>query len=276
MKRVVVISDLHCGHRAGLTPPGWQYQMEGADEERLLFAKTQRAIWNWFQKAIESLKPINALFVNGDCVDGKGAKTGGVEQLESDRIKQVDMAAHIINTIAAEMVVMTYGTAYHTGAEEDWERLVADRVGAVKIGGHEWPEVEGLVFDLKHKVSGSTIPHGRYTALARDAMWNELWANREGQPLADVYIRSHVHYCVWLGAPGKLGVITPALQGWGSKFGTRDCSGIVDIGFISFDVQGKEAYTWKRHIFQPRFVKEKTLPLWKSELPENNTKELCE
>ena len=66
MKRVVVISDLHCGHRAGLTPPGWQYQENDQDLERAKFGEIQRSIWNFFSEEINKLKPIDSCFVLGD------------------------------------------------------------------------------------------------------------------------------------------------------------------------------------------------------------------
>lgn len=263
MKRVVIISDTHCGHRAGLTPPGWWYPQDSGNRERDSNAIQQRQIWAWFKDTVEKLGKVHALFVNGDVVDGKGERSGGTEQLEPDRIKQCDMAVEIINMFHADEIVMTHGTPYHTGKDEDFESIVAGRVGAT-IHGHVWPVINGLTFDLKHKVGGSTIPHGRYTALARDQLWNELWAVRDGQPMADILIRSHVHYCAWIGSPGKLGLTTPALQGWGSKYGTRQCSGLIDVGFVSFDIGSQEVYSWKRHLCRPKFAKEMTLQLFDS------------
>lgn len=263
MKRVVIVSDLHCGHRAGITPPGWWYQSDSGNRERDSNASQQRAMWDWFTRKADSLRPVDALFVNGDAIDGKGERSGGTEQLEPDHLKQCDMAVEVLSRFDAAEVVMTYGTPYHVGKDTDYENIVAQRLGGT-IHGHAWPEVNGLVFDLKHKIGGSTVPHGRYTAIARDALWNELWAIRDGQPLADVIVRSHVHYIVWAGSPGKLGVVTPALQGWGSKYGVRQCSGVVDVGFLSFDIASKEEYLWTRHLFAPKFQKDMTLKLCSS------------
>jgi len=261
MKRILIISDLHCGHRAGLTPPGWQYPENDSDHERETFARNQRIMWDWFTRKVDSLKPIDFLFINGDSLDGKGERSGGTEQLEADRSKQVEIAAEAIKYIGADKIVMLYGTSYHTGKEEDWELVLSRMVNAEKIGGHEWPEVEGLVFDLKHHVSGSIIPHGRYTSIAREDLWNALWAEHNGQPRADVIVRSHVHYFAYQGRDGHLGIITPALQGWGSKFGIRRCSGMVDIGFLSFDVNGKEDYSWWAHLLKPESASEMILKL---------------
>ena len=57
-------------------------------------------------------------------------------------------------------------------------------------------------------------------------------------------LRSHVHYHSFAGGPGWLAMTTPGLQGYGSKFGARNISGTVDIGFVYFDITGKGEYTW--------------------------------
>ena len=72
-----------------------------------------------------------------------------------------------------------------------------------------------------------------------------MWAERGEYPKADVLIRSHVHYYDFDGDFDWLGMTTPALQGYGSKFGGRKCTGTVDVGLVYFDVKGKDDYTWK-------------------------------
>lgn len=137
-----------------------------------------------------------------------------------------------------------HNTPYHTGNEEDWENIIAQRVDAT-IGEHEWVDVEGVVFDLKHHPAGSSnVPHGRHSAVARDRLWNIMWAEKQLQPKADIFIRSHVHYHNFSGGPDWLAMTTPALQGFGSRYGARRCTGIVDFGFITFTVN-KGTYTWQ-------------------------------
>ncbi len=264
MKRLVVISDLHCGHRAGLTPPGWQYQENQSDHERNNFAMMQRELWAYYSGVIETLKPIDILVVNGDAIDGKGERSGSTEQLESDRMKQVEIAAECINYADAKAKIIIYGTPYHTGVTEDFEKMLGDAVGAQKVGGHEWLDVNGKIFDFKHFISSSAIPHGRFTSIARDALWNKLWSIDDMQPEANIIIRSHVHYHRYAGEPGCLMMTTPALQGFGSKFGVRMCSGRIDIGLVHFDVEEDGRYRWKAHTMKTEFLKVK--PLQSSDL----------
>jgi len=252
-KRLVVIADLHSGHRVGLTPPKYQW-MVGKDPDHVWakYARIQKECWAWYEKTARALKPIDILVVNGDCIDGRGERSGGVELITGDRSEQCDIAAESIKLWGAKHIIMVRGTPYHTGDKEDWEDVIYRRVRAEKIGEHEWIDINGTVFDFKHHIGSSTIPHGQFTAVARDQLWNALWAEAEYQPRADWIIRSHVHYCRWCGgfrgAREWQAFITPALQAMGSRFGARRCSNLVDFGLAHWDIDAKGNTTWQKHV----------------------------
>jgi len=236
-KRIVFIADLHCGHKFGLTPPGWWAIEEGEDDRLQKHRKFQRALWEFYSGEIEALKPIDILVVNGDAIDGKGEGTGGMELITTDRHEQIRMAAAAIDIAEAKSVRIIYGTKYHSGKDEDFEGLLCDLTSCddTKVSGHLFLDVNGCVFDIKHKVGRSTIPHGRLTPLIRASVWNVIWNALGRQPKARFLVRSHVHYYEsWKNSYWE-GVITPALQ-YNSAFGIRECEGTVDIGFIYFDV----------------------------------------
>jgi hypothetical protein len=130
-------------------------------------------------------------------------------------------------------------------------------VSAAHVGHHEWIDAEGVIIDCRHHVSSSIIPHGRYTAMARQALWNSLWAEREMQPKANIIVRSHRHFYAHCGDMMWLGLSTPALQAW-TKFGSSIVEGTNDIGMISIDARGGE-YSWEAHLLDMRFAKAKTL-----------------
>lgn len=251
MKRVVVISDLHCGHHAGLTSPIWQTP-KSAPGTLGIFAKQQRALWNWYVQKLHELQPIDVLIVNGDAIDGRGGRSGGSELITTDLQAQCQIAADCIKQVKARQVRLIFGTPYHSSPDgEDWEAILADMVGAESCDGHLFLEIDGVVLDCKHKVGSSGIPHGRHTAVSKERLWNILWHERQGAPKADIIIRSHVHYHEFSGNPMHLAMTTPALQGWGSKYGERQCSGIIDIGFVHFDITGGQ-YSWTAHLYRPK------------------------
>lgn len=246
MPRLVSISDLHCGSRSGLTPPDWQWSRTSGTRERRKYAEMQARIWEFSVAKLAQLQPIDCLVVNGDSIDGKGERSGGTELLEADRNEQAAMASECIRQAKAKKIVIVRGTPYHVGREDDFESTVAGLCGASKIGDHEWIECGGVVFDFKHKVGSSSIPHGRNTAPQRAALWNALWAERGLQPRARIIVRSHVHYHTYSGDSRRLVMTTPALQGW-TKFGAKECEGTTDIGLVSFECEGGN-FSWQAHL----------------------------
>jgi hypothetical protein len=240
----------------GLTPP--DYQTKSGSLKK--FGEMQKAVYDYYISELKKLQPIHLLIVNGDCIEGKGERSGGTELIESDRTVQCDMAVTCIEAVKAKNIMIVAGTPYHSGCSEDFERKIAEDVGAT-FGGHEWVDINGVIFDCKHKVGSSVIPHGRHTAIARDRLWNQIWSIDDQQPVADIIIRSHVHYHTYSGDPDVLAMTTPAMQGYGSKFGVRECSGIVDTGFISFIIDDKGGYIWRPHIMRSELQKVKALKL---------------
>lgn len=251
MKRVVVIADLHSGHQVGLTHPDFDACPSTSGHRRDLY-NLRRQCWNFYSENIDALKPIDALIVNGDTIDGKGSRSGGTELITSDRTEQTDMASAAIEHTEAKMIVMSYGTPYHTGDMEDWENQVAKNVGAQKIGGEDWIDVNGLLIGYRHFLGSSSVPYGRATQILKERHWNLLWAENGEYPKSDVTVRSHVHYFKAVYEYGWLGIVTPALQFYGTKYGTRKISGTIDYGFIWLDVESKDNISWGYKIWKPR------------------------
>lgn len=263
IKKVAVIADMHCGHLDGLTPP--QYWLPESNNDAYLdrAAQFQREMWKFFSGTIKRNWPYDVLIVNGDCIDGKGEKSGGTELWSTDRIRQAECAAVCINSVKAKKVVMSHGTPYHVGKDEDWETVILDSIEAKEksVIGHAWIDVNGVVFDVKHYVGKSQIPHLRYTPLAREKLQNMMWNYRSRQPDSEILIRSHVHYFVMCGDAYFRAFNTPCLQGYGSKFGERICSGTIDIGFLDFEIKGTKSWSWNEHIFDAPFLEIKPLKL---------------
>ena len=237
-KRIVVLADLHCGHRAGLTPPDWQWHIENSFQSK--WAAQQIETWNYYVARVATLQPVDYLIINGDAIDGKGPRSGGTELITADRDQQVKMASECIKHVHAPRILMTYGTPYHTGLNEDWENQVATEVrhhSLVDIHDHAAVQVEGINFDVKHFSGSSSVPYGRFTSKAKSVTWNKIWAASHGQqPVMNIFIRSHTHFANNCGERDWHAFNTPALQGWGSKFGQRKCEGLVDWGLMWFDI----------------------------------------
>jgi len=257
-KTIVVISDLHSGHKAGLTPPSWNDKPANEKNDRKMsYFEARSVLFDLYLQGLKSIGKIDALVVNGDAIDGQGKRSSSTELLTVDRMEQASMAAECIRCAKAEKVYLTNGTAYHTSAEgEDFESVVAAEIPTdkyrpeIEVKQHLTLKVNGVVFDIKHHCGSSGIPHGRHTATSREALWNTLWSERGITERADILIRSHVHYFQYAGTPDRLYMTTPALQGLGSTYGVRRCSGLVDWGFVWFKVHESGNYSWDAYVPQ--------------------------
>lgn len=241
-KRLVALGDTHCGSVVGLTPPIWQPK----SMPWLPFRGIQKELWRWFAQQIEELKPIDILLVNGDGIEGKGRRSGGADVFVPGLKDQATMLANVLGTVEAQAIIMTEGTEYHANTEdgENLEEWAANEVGA-QIHERAFLEVNGNVIDARHFVGSSSIPHGRFTAAAREHFWNVVQAARGEAPEAGIILRSHVHYHNYCGGPGWLAMTLPALQGPGTKFGKKKCSGVVDFGLVVFDFDENGGYRWE-------------------------------
>jgi len=228
-KRIIIVSDTHCGHLWGLTPPlYWTQYIEDA-------FKFQKESWTWFTNTISLLKPFDMVIANGDLIDGRGEKSGGTELMVVDRMKQAEMAAEIINTIEASDVLIARGTEYHVGNAEQFEDHIAKHTDAIEIADKIRFKVNGALFDVRHHVGRSTVPWSEITASLKEL----VLANLERSEEVNMLIRSHIHkYTYGSIGPNQAAITTPGLEGH-SRFGTRRCSGRVDFGVVVMDVDEK-------------------------------------
>lgn len=237
--RIVALADSHCGHVLGLTPPAWWWSRK----RNPAVAKIQRAIWDEFTQLVEAVKPpVDVLFALGDLIEGQQEKIRGVELLAPDRDEQTEMAVEAIKVFEPREIIMVRGSPYHVGMEEEWEDMVAKAVGA-EIFDEVAVQYGGVVFDLAHYVGRSIVPYGRATPVAREWVMNRLLATYGQESKADVILRGHVHYAVFVGGADWLAMTVPALGVCGGKI-RRQRRGWVEFGLVIFDVEGGE-YQWR-------------------------------
>ncbi len=235
--RVLLWGDSQCGSNVGLTPPAYQtkFTVNPETEEHRIrnkFANLQKECWDWYINTLRILKPIDKLFVLGDVIDGTGYRSGGTEQIIIDRKVQVRMGIEALKEVEAKSVTMIFGTPYHTGQAEDFEIDIAMHFRC-KIGGHEWEDVNGCMFDLKHKQGNCDNPA---TGLWQQIRDHREWAGLGEQPRANVIVRAHTHRFCIIRLEDCIGISIPALQAYGTKFGARQCSRKVQFGLVALDV----------------------------------------
>ena len=245
MKRVIAAGDFHCGAYTGLTPPGYWVQP---------FLPMQKEIYGWWESKARSIGRVHLFLGNGDLIDGKGEASGGTEIFEADRNKQAELAINCISIWNAKHHHFTYGTSYHTGKSEDFEDVVAKHFEA-PIGGHEWADVNGVVFDLKHHCGSSSAPTGEATALLSENIWATLWADlkmaHRGQEYTYI-LRSHAHFDLEVAKPSECwrAIRLPGMQAPGSKYGTRRCKRTISMGFYEFLIHDNGRHECIPHVLK--------------------------
>lgn len=254
MKRIAIVSDMHCGHQFGLAHP------EDCVND------VQKRAWDFFEMGLRKYAPYDVVFCNGDAIDGNAHRNSGIELITSDRLRQCDMATKVLRKIAyvgknIPEYYFTRGTPYHTGEGEDFENIIAQAFaieGKKNIDEVLTVEVEGVVFDLKHKVGGGSLPHTKATPILRDVLMGILKEAIEGKVKADVFIRSHVHSHVFVEAMRRTAMSTPALE-INSAYGRRQCNGLVDFGFIVCEVERGKVLRWVKWLNETPVMKEEVL-----------------
>jgi predicted phosphodiesterase len=242
---IVFSGDWHCGARTGLAPPDWEWQENNG--VRGPWAKAQGKVWDWFEGEIKSLGTIDYLVTTGDIVEGGGEKNCGAELSIPNLDEQAECAADVIRFIKPKVCRIIRGTRYHTGKVRILEDTVAQLVGAPQPTWREKFSIGGKVFNVRHKMSKSNLPHTRFTPLARAAMW-DLWESaRCDDEAADVIIRGHTHQFLYLGYDGVLAINCPSLQLPRTDFGEADCEGELSMGFLSFKI-GEGGMAWHAHL----------------------------
>ena len=252
-KKLLILSDTHCGHVIGLTPPEYNDRSDNTKE----LADLRDKLFDWTMKEIHKIGKVDLTVFNGDAIDGKGERSGSTELVTADRNDQNEMAISFLQRMNTKDMLMTYGTAYHTGVTEDCEDAIARRLGC-DVSATQDVNINGKVFNFRHHVGSSTVPYGRSTQVKKERLWNQLWAERGEYPKADIIVRSHIHYFDYSGNADYLAMTTPALQGYGSKYGSRRCSGIIDFGFVHFEIDSKGSASWTPHILRMAYKPART------------------
>lgn len=247
-KRVVVVSDFHCGSIVGLTPP--EYQTKTPESK---FPAIREKLWQDYCACIDKYQPIDILIVNGDMIDG--AHEAGGQRIFYDRHDQQQMAASCILRTKAQKKYLIRGTMYHVGDKEDWETPIKDMVKAEKVEDHGFFNINGVILDVKHKIGSSSVPHTQGTAVGRERLWNMLWADRDQQKPADILIRSHRHSFFFCGDDRWLGVITPAWQALGGRYGSRNFSTVVNVGLVGLNIFEDGTWDWFHDIVDGAYMK---------------------
>jgi len=224
-KRIVVVGDLHFGSAYGLLPPGF-IDSTGAEIGQNTGQRYLWECWLDFCGRVKNCKA-DAVIVNGDVVEGKQSKEGGLGLSLRMMVDQKAAALIGLSILKASVpsgckFYFVQGTAYHVGEHGDAEEDIAATLGGTQyysVGPGRlvrealWLDIDGVILESCHAIGG-TQGFYRATQLDREMQWSAMSGkdSTKGVPKADLLIRSHVHHFITLGHASKQGVICPCWQ----------------------------------------------------------------
>lgn len=249
-KRFLLFGDTHCGHLGGLCPPGWRLTDEQCDAIGIKWNVIQEKAWEFFMGCTKG-KYDGALFM-GDAIDGKERKQGSRQLITTDRNEQIEIFLKCVQHIKAANKAMVYGTGYHVGDDERFEKQAAEKWCA-DIRDIQEIEVYGKLIRARHHIGRTATPVGGDIAL-RKAMVNELvWERDHGIRPADFYFWGHTHYYRKLEDAKWCATIVPALQAW-TEFGQNRCGGVIHFGTLDFEIFEDGTFHIEPHLMELKNV----------------------
>jgi hypothetical protein len=254
MTNILIGGDYHCGAQQGITPPGYE---EGPATK---WHKAQIKLWERYRAMIKTLPPIDHFILMGDLIDGQATRQSGFGLITGDIRGQAKMAVAAIKVVKAKKHYMVFGTDYHVVVGGiDMEEYIADELGvsekSEERGDHIFPIIAGKQFDLKHKVGCSSLPASRIRTIAQEMEHAKQWVLEGGQPMPDILVRAHCHYYVEARGTTQRGewlsLITPGLQGLGSRYGAKICTGVIHFGLVLITIDKKRGVGCKPLLSRP-------------------------
>jgi len=240
MKSITCLGDFHCGNRTGLT-------IEPRN-------KVQEFLLDEYKKNINLWNDVSIVIANGDLIDGLGFYDPS--QTQNDLLKQAKDAFELLKLWNADKYFLTFGTPFHVTDKKtgvDYEQLICDflntwRPGCARIEDdynvNPALTIKGIRFNIRHKVGTSIVPYGKATLLLRTVIASLMRNAINKQELPHIIIRSHAHYYLKVEEYGIIAMILPCWQAPGSKFGTRHCEGLIDVGSVKIDINEETKEFW--------------------------------
>jgi hypothetical protein len=200
-----------------------------------IHSKFTKPVYRWFQQELYQVyeKGVHALILNGDLIDGEGKK-GTQDTIDTDTKHQAEMFLNVAEDLGLTnipQIVMTYGTAFHVTSTWDAEEYIAEHLEADIPTDTVCLEVNGTTLAARHHARRGDTPYTQPTQLQKEKHRDDVHQWRMGQEPADIVIRSHVHYYVWVETADGWALSNPTLQVPGSIYGRRMMGFNYDIGF---------------------------------------------
>lgn len=238
--KIFIGGDFHTGHLLGLTPKELvrpNFKLEGLVCE----------FWDWF---ISKLKTYDIAILGGDLIDGPGKKDNSHLLLPSTQ-DQIKTSIDIIKLIKAKKYLFVYGSGYHVGQDRDDENDIALHFGG-DIKTTQRISVQGINFEISHKIGKSGVPGGGDIALRNKAIWNVLSSlGTDSKQVADWILFFHAHEYRRIETDWNNILICPCMKLGIADYEryARGLSGYYSVGFIEMEITDGIVTGFEKHKF---------------------------
>ena len=239
-KRLLMVSDLHCGHRVGLSHPDFGLNKHQAK----LFAR-----WS---DMCSKVGKVDGVLVCGDSSEGPNRKNNGLGCWTTDALEQIDVGVKLLKMIDADMYYTLMGSHYHImNGNLNSDQLLARFLN----GRYEPDQVIRLNQRRIHAAHKAPVGQGEdRKPNASGRLIGNMLMNQQANGIFDVEVRGHVHYYSHTQTIAGQVIILP---GWKfrdefiASLGTNAL--IADIGWVLLEVSDDNHITITRDVYQSRF-----------------------
>ena len=215
-KSVVFSGDFHVGSATALcSAEPYVREIDSTIKPN----KIQQALREAYYDTIDSITQTpELLVVNGEPIDGANKKQLGNQSWTTNQQDMSDDFIKLMGDFPYKKIMCGRGSAYHSNVDGmNWEEIIADKLNAEKYKayggkGHTdyfgFFEMNGRTFNFTHHIGFNKMPAYRTTALAREIAGMHFEKDKLGE--ADVLVRSHIHYFVYVRFVHSHGFTTPA------------------------------------------------------------------
>lgn len=191
MKRILCVSDLHCG--SIYSPMPSEVWIEKGDERTsnvITANPLQESLYNWFLEGRDYAGRVDACFVLGDSIDGPNRKSTGFELWTSNLHQQCKTAADILSMIKTSEYFGVQGSTYHV-SENTSSDLAVMEILKGKFGSDLVVEIGEKRCYLWHEVAYSSSPISKATAGNANIVGAKM--NEEFFGKFDILLAGHTH-----------------------------------------------------------------------------------
>lgn len=166
--------------------------------------------WDHF---VKNCPKLDLLVLMGDLIDGKNYKSSGVGAFSTDLGEQADMAARVLEPLAAKAkkTIRLWGTPYH----ESFDNVLAIVDKALGVSTvQQVIDVDmgrGNVLNIAHHPAGGAALY-QGTVADREALWSAIAAQDNKVPKARWLVRAHKHNFFHIETANRDMLITPCWQ----------------------------------------------------------------